>query len=316
VSISDAWEALRGDPLPWLLDARRPNLQWRTLVELVRRPVSSPAVARARGGANAVDPVAALIADFNAESGWPDEAEAWVPYSGTGWRTVAAVQWGADPSDPRLHAAAHALLRSLRVAGDRFVSSPGVGTPVIVARTLQALAALGWCREPRFHELLAWLDEGAPRSQDGGWLDHDRRECPATAVAVAHSLATCAEPRRTLLAQRAVSSLLRALDRPGQRAGLGYPGLRETDDAEMICALARLRIPFRREIGAALEDLQRQQGEGGRWCRVRAAPSTLGASSCSSPGEPSRWLTLECVTAVLHFAVDAGLPRLFPTKPQ
>ena len=56
------WEALTGDPLPWLLDDHRPNLLLRVLVELVGRPAGSPAVLRARGGANAVEPVASLPA--------------------------------------------------------------------------------------------------------------------------------------------------------------------------------------------------------------------------------------------------------------
>ena len=103
------WEALRGDPLPWLLDTGRPNLHWRVLLELIGRPPDSPAVRRARGGANAVGPVAALLADLHPDGTWATPARSWARYAGTGWRLAAAVAWGADPEDPRLHAGADTL---------------------------------------------------------------------------------------------------------------------------------------------------------------------------------------------------------------
>ena len=92
VSISDAWESLRGDPMPWLLDEDRPNLHWRVLVELLRRPVSSPAVLRARGGADAAEPIASLLAELDPDGSWATGVGYWRPYSGPGWRIVAAVQ--------------------------------------------------------------------------------------------------------------------------------------------------------------------------------------------------------------------------------
>ncbi len=109
---TQGWEALRGDSLDWLLDPARPNLHWRVLVELVGRPTDSPAVRRARGGANAVEPVASLLADLHPDGGWATTVPRWSVYNGPGWRLVAAVAWGADPDDPRLHAASERLLQA------------------------------------------------------------------------------------------------------------------------------------------------------------------------------------------------------------
>ena len=76
----DAWESLRGDPLPWLLDPNRPNLHWRVLTELVGRPPESPAVVRARGGADAVEPIASLIADLQPDGTWASDTVSLADY--------------------------------------------------------------------------------------------------------------------------------------------------------------------------------------------------------------------------------------------
>jgi len=104
------WEALSGDPLSWLLDNHVPNLHWRVLTELVGRPQDSQAVRRAQGGASASEPVASLLADLHPDGRWATDKPMWKRYSGPGWRMVAAVQWGADPTDPRLDAAITKIL--------------------------------------------------------------------------------------------------------------------------------------------------------------------------------------------------------------
>ena len=52
----------------------------------------------------------------------------------------------------------------------------------------------------------------------------------------------------------------------------------------------------------ALERLQRLQDDRGRWC--------------GGESEAARWVTLKATMAVLEYAVDAGLPRLFPQPPK
>ena len=88
MTISSPWEALSGDPLPWLLDERHPNLHWRVLAELVGRPLASPAVVRSRGGANAVEPVAALLEALLPDGGWADSAGWCDAAGGHGWRLL------------------------------------------------------------------------------------------------------------------------------------------------------------------------------------------------------------------------------------
>jgi len=284
---------LRGDPMPWLLDESRPNLHWRVLVEFVRRPPSSPAVIRARGGADAVEPIASLLADLNPDGTWATDVGYWKPCSGPGWRIVAAVQWGADPTDPRLQCAAERFLETAAGEGGFARGEGGDPVPWLTARMLHALADLGWCRHPRFQEGLAWLEEEAAFD--------DRVAHGVTAAAVLGTLSACPGQRRPALCSRAVSSILRALVE-GRRSlsRLGHPCLGRTDLAEMLGALA--------------PRLQRRQIEGGRWRRDVPIPESLPVGVDIVAGKPSQWVSLRCVTALMRYAVEAKLPRMFPHR--
>lgn len=318
---TDAWEALRGDPLPWLLDQRRPNLHWRVLVELVRRPPESPAVARARGGSDAVEPVASLIADLHPDGSWAVDVPLWRPYAGPGWRFLAAVQWGANPADPRLQAAAEALLETAPGEGGFARREGGLPVPWLTARTLHGLAELGWCRHPRFQEGLAWLEDGDANHRDGGWKSVGRHlgsggECQVTAVALLGALTACSDQRRQVLRRRAIESLVRTIGAAaGSPSPLGHPNLGRTDEAELLLTLARAGAPLEPGMVSALKRVQRRQMEGGRWRRDVPVPPSLPTPSGGGRSDPSRWVTLKCVVALMRYAVEAKLPRMFPAKP-
>lgn len=315
------WESLCGDPLDWLLDTSRPNLHWKVLVELVGRPSSSPAVVRARGGADAVEPIGSLLADLQPDGTWAHQGSYWRQYMGPGWRLVAAVQWGADPSDPRLQAAAQTLIESAPGEGGFALRADRAPVPWLTARVLHTLAELGWWRHSRFQEGLAWLEEGAVSTPHGGWAITARGqtsdECVVTAVAVLETLVASSEQRRVALHSRAVESVMRFLG--GLRRGslrLGHPCLARTDLAEILWALARAKHPLRTQMIPALESLQRKQRHGGRWRREVSVPVSLPIDRRPPVGSPSRWVTLKSAVALMHYAVEAGLPRMYPEKPK
>lgn len=306
------WEALRGDSLPWLLDESRPNLQWRVLVELVGRPSESPAVRRARGAANAVGPVAALLADLHADGEWRSGATSWQRYSGSGWRLVAAVSWGADPHDPRLQAAAERILSLAPGAGGFAVREGGNPSPVVTARLVQALVELGFGRHLRCQEALAWLEE-----TKAVWRG-DPRCTAVVAAALAAALAGRRELRRPKLEDRAVATLVDGLKgREFSTVRLGFPNLARTDVGEMLWALARLGVSFEARMDGALRWLQSVQGDGGRWRRGVPRPESLPIPGRARGlvGEECRWITLRSTVVMNSYAVAAGLPRMFPQPP-
>jgi hypothetical protein len=287
VSCSEGWEALRGDALDWLLDDHRPNLHWRVLVELVGRPVDSPAVRRARSGANIGEPVDVLLGELLPDGTWATERALWAPYDGPGWRMVAAVQCGADPDDPRLHAASQLMLETAPGEGGLSRVEGGAVDPVLTARALETMVALGWSGHSRVQEWFAWFQETP---------DWENR--PAVAVGVLK-----AAGRRHELSRRAVGGMTAVLrDRPEAFARLAHPNLGATDLAELFSVLVDVGIDWRDDWRAALEKLQLLQDDKGRWL-ARA-------------GEPSHWLTLKATRSLLAYAVPAGLRRLFPAPPK
>jgi hypothetical protein len=308
---ANGWEALRADPLPWLLDDLHPNLKWRVLVELVRRPKSSPAVRRARGGANASEPIASLLRDLSPDGTWMTAALPWTLSIGSAWRLISAVQWGADPDDPRLHAAAERHLAEARGEGG-FARSPQCGPePWLTARALQAFAVLGWTRHPRFQEGLAWLEEP---DVDWGSTPTERAE---TAAAVLASLAETGLGNRSALRDRSIGVLEAFLAAGGGSSRLGFPNLHRTDLAEILWSLALAGAPFEASIAGALRRLQHLQLEGARWARTVEIPRSLPIPDEHRPGigQPSRWITLRATVALLAYAVAAKLPRMYPPKP-
>ena len=137
-----------------------------------------------------------------------------------------------------------------------------------------------------------------------------------TAVALLAALIVCDQGSREVLSERAVASLERALAAKGDRpTRLGHPCLGRTDSAEILWVLARAGMPLTLGMGPALARLQRTQDAGARWRRMIRVPSSLPAGGVPGVLEPSGWLTLKAVVAVMHYAVAADLPRLYPEKP-
>lgn len=294
------WEALRGDTLRWLLDPARPNVVWRALIELIGRPEDSPAVRRARGGVNAAEPVASLLEELHPDGTWATDVGTWTRYSGPGWRLVAAVEWGADPGDPRLHAASERLLDEEPGTGGLAPRNGARPDPRLTARMLSAMVALGWTRHPRVQEWLAWFEATQ------GW-ERD----PVAAVAV---VSASRNGLRPALVERAATGLESSLAAAsgGALSRLGHPNLLRTDVAEIMGALAVAGAPWRDEWRPGLARLQRLQDDQGRWRRRVPVPATLGVPE---PAQPSGFLTLNATTALLTYAVAARLPRMFPPKP-
>jgi hypothetical protein len=125
-------------------------------------------------------------------------------------------------------------------------------------------------------------------------------------------LAACRARLRSNLRERAVNGIGRVLaaDHRGL-ARLGHPNLLRTDLAEVFSAMAAAEVEWRDEWRPALERLQRMQGEKGRWRRISPIPESLGVEAT----QPSKWITLKATRAVLAYAVDGKLPRLFPYPP-
>jgi hypothetical protein len=185
---------------------------------------------------------------------------------------------------------------------------------------LQALAELGWCHHQRFQEGLAWLEEGDAGHRAGGWRCWRRQmspdECDVTPVALLATLSACGDAKRKRLKNRATASIIRILSSTESVvADYGHPCLGRTDEAEVLWSLAKSGTSIQPAMVPVFRRLQSRQSDGGKWRRTAPIPPSLGVVRAAQAGEPSRWVTLKCVTALMAYAVDAQLPRMYPQKP-
>jgi hypothetical protein len=231
---------------------------------------------------------------------------------------VAAVQLGADPTDPRIRAGAMALIEG-QCGDGGFAASPG-RTPDLrlTARAVQAMAALGLDRDARVQEALAWLDEVAPRSDAGGWSGPRSSECGVTAVSVLLATATGEGPQRKALYVRARESVLRLVTSASVGSRWTHPRLGSTDVLEMLWALVATGCCYDPRLRRALLKVQRAQDAHGRWAARAEPPPSLGRAVGFEEGAgwgSERWLTLQAMRALLTWGPAAELPRRFPAKP-
>ncbi len=320
--VEQGWEALRWDPLRWLLaDDAGAGVHWRVLVELFHRPAESVAVRRARGGVGVWPPMASLLDTLQPDGTWNQPEGDWHRFRGGVWRLVAAVELGADPDDPRLGEACRRLLGS-----DRLRRAADDGDPCDAARVLNAAARLGWSSDPQFLELAQRLAR-RPAADDGGWSCSRATHagagssCAVTAVAVVGAADRYQHPAVEPIRRRAVEMLL------GNRLWVGgraprewwrptHPRLLSTDVIEACWALARATPSADQRMTAALVRVQEMQDDRGRWAALRTPSLSLPlpVPDRPKPGTPDRFLTLEAVVALLRLAVPLGLPRVFPRR--
>jgi hypothetical protein len=141
-------------------------------------------------------------------------------------------------------------------------------------------------------------------------------ECDVTPVALLAALSACGDGKRTRLKDRATASIIRIMSSTDSVVGdYGHPCLGRTDGAEVLWSLAKSETSLQPAMVPVLRRLQSRQADGGRWRRTAPVPRSLGVVGGAQAGEPSRWITLKCVTALMAYAVEAELPRMYPQKP-
>ena len=111
-------DALRGDPLPWLLDETAPAVRHLALRELLGEPEGDASVVAARGAAMRVDPIAAILATQDPAGWWGRPGSGYGPkYVSTVWSLVFLDQLGADGTDPRVERGCAYLLNHAQTTG-------------------------------------------------------------------------------------------------------------------------------------------------------------------------------------------------------
>src|SRR5215831_1799841 len=156
----DDWrQALRGDPLPWLLEEETPAVRHLALRWLLDEPETSPAARRARAAAMRADPIAATLAAQDADGYWVQPGSGYSPkYTGTVWSLMFLDQLGADPRDEGIQRACAYVLEHTQAPSGGFGMegrSSGV-VHCLHGNLLRALVGFGWLDDERVRAAVDW----------------------------------------------------------------------------------------------------------------------------------------------------------------
>jgi hypothetical protein len=156
------YRQVKGDPLPWLLEADQanPGVRYFAMVELLDRPANDPEVVSAHRAAMATGPIPAMLDAQTAEGYWVKPGPGYLPkYTGTVWQIIFLAQLGADGQDPRVRAGCDYVLGHAREPGGAFSmdARPTGRIHCLQGNLAAALIDLDWLGDARLESALDWL---------------------------------------------------------------------------------------------------------------------------------------------------------------
>jgi hypothetical protein len=313
-------DVVHGDPIAWLLEPANPPVRYRTLRELLDRPVDEAEVRAARAAIPTYPPVAALLASQERDGYWIRQDYYLPKHSGTFWVLSMLADAGLTAEHEQVRRACEFMLtfqhedgafgRRRRISG-RGIVWDGQEAPCSQARIARFLIQLGYQDDPRTRAAVNWLLP-TPR-QDGMWhcrpagrYSHDRG-CLRATIDVLRVAALDAEIAAHPAISRSAAIVCDLLMEPGM--GKYHVGIPWTTleypyaDYSLIAALealARLGYTLERpKVSAAMDYLLSRQSAEGKWpldyCPTHP-PFDIGQA-----GEPNKWLTLDALRVVKSY---------------
>jgi hypothetical protein len=321
--MSTGWqEALKADPLPWLLERQNPPARYQALTGILDRPEEDPEVQAARAGIATYPPVAELLAAQKRDGYWLQRDFYLPKHAGTFWTLVMLGDLGLTAEHEQVRRACEfmftfqrengAFCRRRRVAGKGLVWRDDAG-PCTQARIVRFLIQFGYGEDPRTRRGVAWLLDA--QHEDGMWDCHPARRygCLRATLDVLHVAALDAQAAGHPAVRGGAEVVCDLLMKPGMSkyhvgmpwTTLEYPAF----DYGLIPALETLaRLGYTRaepKVGAAVDYLLGRQARDGTW-PLDQKPYRL-PLDVGEPGAPNKWLTLEAMRALkLLLAPNAG----------
>ena len=321
------WQgALKGDPLPWLLEGTDPAVRRMALRVLLDEPEDSPKVRRARAGAMRTGPIAAILDAQEPDGFWVKPGSGYGPkYTGTVWSLMFLDQLGADPRDRRISRACDYVLDHTQAPNGGFGWRASNATVVhcLNGNLLRALIGFGRLDDPRVRSSIEWQ----ARSVTGEGFDDYHRwatagpgfacgingglACGWGAIKGLRALTRVPPQRRTRLVRAAIDGGVGFLlsrdpavaDYPtdtkvsGNWFKFGFPSGYAADalqNLEVLSELGHARDP---RLSNAIDLVLSTQDASGRWTNRFAYRGKLWVD-IDEPGAPSRWVTLRACSVL------------------
>lgn len=329
-----AWQdQLKGDPLPWLLEADSPGVPYIALRDLLDCPEDDPELLDARQLAHTQGPIAEILANMEPEGYWVEPGPGYNPkYRSTVWAVILLAQLGASArQDERVaRACSYVLDHALTPHGQFSTSGPPSGTVDCLQGNLcWALVEMQY-EDPRLELAYEWMarsvtGEGvAPSSERQASLRYYAGKCGPLFACGANNKLACAwgaakvmrafsvwpDSRRTPLIEDATEpgvGFLLSIDpaeanypsgwseKPsGNWWKFGFPVFYVTDILQILEALVGLGYGGDRRLENALRIVREKQNPQGRWALEYDYTGKTWVSF-GVKKKPNKWVTLRAL---------------------
>ena len=319
-------DALRADPLPWLLEREHPAVRHLALRDLCDEPEDAVVVRRARTAAMRSDPIEAILAAQDPEGWWVRPGNRYGPkYQGWFWSLIFLEQMGADPGNAQVQRACDYLLATGQAPGGGFgwAGSDSSTVHCLTGDLLRSLIAFGRLDDERVRLGIAWEAASITGESRDRWYPGSTSAagfacgvngglaCGWGAIKALRGFAAIPARRRTAHVRRAIERGIAFLLDNDLAAGgfptdttvsrrwtkLGFP-LGFVADAlqglEVAVELGHGRDP---RLVPTVEMVLSKQDAHGRWRNEHPYRGKLWAE-VDEPGRPSKWVTLRACRAL------------------
>jgi hypothetical protein len=314
--------ALKGNPLPWMLEPENPSIRYWTLVDILGLPADAPEVLQAQGAIPIYRPVRRILDAQYPKGYWMHEGVGYSPkYKATVWQVIFLAMQGMPRCEPIERACDYVLAHS-RLPDGRFSAHKDHKGAFLClnGNLLQALQWFGYGDHPLVMETREAMVAQIAR-------DHFRCRCNAPgpsrpsrmsdglpcawgAVKALNALVRLPAETRTPGLQAAVEAGVHYLLAHDLAQGaypargkvstlwtrLGFPLGYTSDVLEVLDVLARAGYGAEPCLAPAWDLILGKQDEQGRW-PLEYTPGRMW-TSFGRGGQPSKWVTLRALRAL------------------
>ena len=307
---------LRGDPMPWLLERRDPAVRANTLRSLLDRGPRDPELREAQTRAMSAPPISTILKKQGAEGRWAGESMYTPKYVASHWQNLLLVEYGVDPSDPRVRRGARKILEDLsgKDHGMGWVLDTDHGMSCFTGNVVRYVSLAGFGTDPRLEPLVERLVRDSKKF-DAACAINDEAPCAWGYARLIWGLAALPEAARTREVERALRRGVEFLfsykvERGSYPAPYGqshlwrqlsFPLFYQADVLFVLRAIDAAGAIDDERAQPALAWLLARQDARGRW--GGRAPY---GDRMPSRIDASKWVTLQAATILKHAFGEAA----------
>jgi hypothetical protein len=307
---------LRGDPMPWLLERRDPAVRANTLRSLLDRGPRDPELREAQIRAMSAPPISTILKKQGADGRWTGESMYTPKYVSSHWQNLLLVEYGVDPSDPRVRRGARKILEDLSTKPNAmgWVLDADHGMSCFTGNVVRYVSLAGFGADPRLEPLVERLVRDSKKF-DAACVINEENPCAWGYARLIWGLAALPESARSREVERTLRRGVEFLfsykvERGAYPAPYGqshlwrqlsFPLFYQADVLFVLRAIDAAGAIDDERAQPALAWLLARQDARGRW--GGRAPY---GDRMPSRIDASKWVTLQAATILKHAFGEAA----------